>query len=186
MGWYFTNGATRSELIRELTEPRTDGATKCLRKYASGNTLWTVWEGPSGRWIGCDLLVKSRDGWGHKPMEESMGPCEVSCPLAFLEDVPEVASEDWRERVRRFHALKGVKAGERIVTHSGREYQVKSNIRGRIVASDSLGNLWRIKAANIASVTARPTCDKCGAEKLHSVGRRGKCWESFNAKPKGA
>ena len=95
MGWYFEYGASRADVIRELMRERTNGTAKgvTLAKFASGNTLWTVEEvtttdGPSHRYIGCYLLQRSSDGWGYKPMDESMGPCQQSCPPKFLDMVP--------------------------------------------------------------------------------------------------
>lgn len=102
MGWYYTHGASRADIIREITEPQASGLVT-VRKFTSGNTLWTVHDGPSGRWLGCYLLSRSRDGWGYKPMEESMGPYYYSCPLAFLAEAP-IACPEWRDGVRKYHA----------------------------------------------------------------------------------
>ena len=41
-------------------------------------------------------------GWGYKDMEERVGPCYYSCPLAYLDMVP-TANEGWRNRVREYH-----------------------------------------------------------------------------------
>ncbi len=112
MGWLFTKGSTRKELIAELTaNSEYNGVVRrCLRHTAVGNVLWTVWE-VSGhpekgiyRYIGCDLLACQRGfGWGYKNMSESMGPFYYSCPLAYLDMVP-VANQEWRDKVREYHA----------------------------------------------------------------------------------
>lgn len=114
MGWYFTDGASRSDLIRELTQDRgvDDNGNRfshCIRFCARGNVLWSVWKDQCGRWIGCDLMQRSDIGWGHKPMEESMGPCYWSCPLAYLAMVP-VANQGWRNGVVEYHTLRKRKA----------------------------------------------------------------------------
>lgn len=112
MGWFY-GSRSRPELIDEIctaTEHR-----KVLRRFFSGNTMWTVEEvtipeesGPvTKRFIGCYLI--QRDGphnWGYKPLEESMGPCVVTCPLAFLDMVPDpgMYATEWRARVRKYHA----------------------------------------------------------------------------------
>lgn len=101
MGWYYTYGATRRDVIRELTENR---SAIVERRACVGNVLWTVEHNLSGRWIGCYLLSRGTgDGWGHKPMSEAMGPYYYSCPLSFLDAVPE-ADAAWRARVREYHA----------------------------------------------------------------------------------
>jgi hypothetical protein len=127
MGWLFTPGSTLKSQIAERTKGwqhvTPDGMTvnstslaHCYRGGAFSGVLWTVWERtfekngqqvrPTERWIGCDLLQFSKHdlGWGYKDMEESMGPYFYSCPLKYLDMVPQVASESWREGVRQYHA----------------------------------------------------------------------------------
>lgn len=125
MGWLFTPGSTRRNLIAERTkgwERTTDGMTvkterlaHCYRGGIFSGVLWTVWERtfekdgeqvqPTERWIGCDLLEYSKrdEGWGYKDMDESVGPFYYSCPLSYLEMVPVVSNEEWRQCVRDFH-----------------------------------------------------------------------------------
>lgn len=127
MGWLFKSGSNRQGLIEERTKGwehvTADNMTvtsKCLAHCYRGNVfsgvLWTVWERtfekdgeqvqPTERRIGCDLLQYSKadEGWGYKDMEESMHPYYYSCPLRYLDMVPEVASEEWRRGVREHHA----------------------------------------------------------------------------------
>lgn len=129
MGWSF-GWDTRRELIEHLTENQTneytpDGQTEkiktvrtCLKHCFKGSpfkgTLWTVWEitrirpgedkpFETDRYIGCDLLQYYREHrWGYKDLCESMGPCQVNCPLSYLDMVP-VANAEWREHVKRYH-----------------------------------------------------------------------------------
>jgi hypothetical protein len=117
MGWLFTSGQTRSELIHRRTKSWANEEAgleaKCLEHCTVGNVLWTVWEhrhrdGAVQRYIGCDLMAPQRGyGWGYKDMEESMGPCYYSCPLKYLDQVPEPDSryaKEWRGKVRAYHA----------------------------------------------------------------------------------
>lgn len=129
MGWLFTVGSTRKQLIAERTENWTrDGAegvtvkTTCLAHCYRGNVysgvLWAVWERtfikdgqqtqPNERWITCDLLRYQKDyGWGYKDLDESMHPYFYSCPLGYLELVPLDqfgGNAEWREGVRSYHA----------------------------------------------------------------------------------
>lgn len=116
MGSTFIHGADRKYIIANLTKSeegkRKDGTPwkyETLRKCAVGNVLWTVREVTEGekkeRFIGCDLLLPDKSGWGYKDMSESMHPYYYTCPLAYLDEVP-VACEEWRALVREHHAKK--------------------------------------------------------------------------------
>jgi len=123
MGWYYTYGASRADLIRELTESRKSEETgwerKALTFCTAGNVLWTVWEitqpdGSSNRHIGCDLLHRSKEGWGYKPMDEDMEPCYYTCPLAYLELVPDSQGRpEWRTKVRAYWAQRQARMATR-------------------------------------------------------------------------
>lgn len=127
MGWYYGAHSLKDQ-IAELIQDRENHKTiaHCVR----GNTLWTVGETPSGRYIGCYLLQNGgRDsGWGYKPMEESMGPCEVTCPLSYLDMVPDPGSyaTEWRKKVREYHARVGqkIEAGQVVKLTNGQEYRI--------------------------------------------------------------
>jgi hypothetical protein len=106
MGWYYAN-QSRAATIQELTARHT------LRKFTSGNTLWTVHELADGsRFIGCYLMQKSGTDWGYKPMDESMHPYYYSCPLAFLAMVP-VACQEWRDGVQAYHVKRNARLSAR-------------------------------------------------------------------------
>lgn len=118
MGWYFSH-QSRSELIAELIAPReTERISAQIIAHAlRGNVLWSVAEmtakvdgvhrdlapGQSLRYIRCDLLERSGDQWGYKPLDESMHPYYYSCPLGYLAMAPE-QSAAWREGIRTYHA----------------------------------------------------------------------------------
>jgi hypothetical protein len=99
----------------------------CYRGGVYSGVLWAVWERiftkdgqtvrPTERWITCDLLRFRKDfGWGYKDMEESMHPYYYSCPLSYLELVPidqYGGNAEWREGVRRYHALQAEKRQRR-------------------------------------------------------------------------
>lgn len=113
MGWTITPGASRRDIISDrIRDEESDRQRRrCLAHAVRGNVLWTVWEitrlpgGEADRYIGCDLLgTDGEKNWGYKDLEESMGPCQVNCPLKFLSLVPRVTNEGWREQVRRHHA----------------------------------------------------------------------------------
>lgn len=120
MGWDFTKDASKADIVKECLS----GGAKPTEYFPIaqkivGNCLWVVFEHNSqdrnARFIALYLLEKQRGfGWGYKPMEESMGPYEVSCPLQFLEITPLPVSPyaaSWREKVREYH---GKKAADRL------------------------------------------------------------------------
>lgn len=117
MGWLFTPGQSRSQLIERLIRHDDNERARhlTLAHCVRGNVLWTVREvtfkttesgylpGFPQRYIGCDLMACQRGfGWGYKDMSESMGPCYYHCPLAYLDRVPE-ANAEWRAAVRLWH-----------------------------------------------------------------------------------
>lgn len=117
MGWYYTYGAAKQDIISELLQGwETDKAkVHTLASSVKGNVLWTVKEyldkesGGIKRYICCDLLGDGGDGWGYKPMDESMGPLYYDCPLHYLNMVPDPGgfATSWREKVRHYHGARG-------------------------------------------------------------------------------
>jgi len=118
MGWYFSR-QTRDQLIRELIKPQAgdQARSEVIAHALRGNVLWSVVqvtakqagvfdrkEAEPRTFIRCDLLERSGDKWGYKPLDESMHPYYYTCPLAYLEMAP-VQSEAWREGVRAYHRL---------------------------------------------------------------------------------
>jgi hypothetical protein len=118
MGWTYSTGwETRQTLVNHLTRTETnDTRTRtCITSCVRGNVLWSVWEiiypdKPAKRYIGCDLLQNGghNRGWGYKDMCESVHPYYYSCPLKYLELVPEVANQEWRDKVTKYHATRKI------------------------------------------------------------------------------
>ena len=143
MGWTFTPGWNRKDLINDCTkgwdlhaeDNTVIGRCNTLKWCTVGNVLWSVCEtritagpkaGKADRWIRCDILSNGGvDGWGCKTMEESMGPNYYTCPPAYLDMVPCPDSEyarDWREiilnkakEVKNQHRLlKSLRPGDKV------------------------------------------------------------------------
>ncbi len=162
MGWSFIDQQSRQGLIAHLTRSESSNgiARQCLRHCSSGNVLWTVWEvtGPEAqvqRYIGCDLLACQRGlGWGYKDMCESMGPCYYTCPLAYLEMVPE-ANAEWRIQVRAYHAARArrVDVGDVLVFEGLAipEARIVSR-RGRSLIGEYAGCRYRLPPRVLARV----------------------------------
>ncbi len=97
MGWTFTSGAVRADIIADRIESWSNDthAGQTIRHCLKGNVLWTVRAiidkatRRIERYIGCDLLQRQRGfGWGYKDPCESMHPYYYTCPLAYLDMVP--------------------------------------------------------------------------------------------------
>lgn len=113
MGWWFTQNATKKNIIAKLIKDEENESAKwtTITHCVRGNILWIVREmfykkeNKTERYIQCSILGAEKDyGWGSKDMEESMGPCYYSCPLKYLDLVPEPKSEyskEWRDKVRK-------------------------------------------------------------------------------------
>ena len=126
MGWTFTYDSTKSDIIKELTanEENADRVWTTLAKTVRGNVLWAVREkrdkktGQASRFILCCLLGTGGrpHDWGYKDMCESMGPFYYNCPLSYLKMVPEVANQEWRDKVLAYHAHRRmkIKVGDRL------------------------------------------------------------------------
>jgi len=109
MGWLFTVGQSRKELIQARITgwKNQEGNSRCLAHCTRGNVLWSVWEvylqstGQIRHFIACDLMQKS-GGWGYKDLSEIEHPMYFSCPLKYLKMVP-VACQVWRNGVKEWH-----------------------------------------------------------------------------------
>ena len=116
--------------------------TKAMRGRISG-TLYSVWEHRlirrsdelvafSHRFIRIDVIKYHKPkadeggGWGYHPMTESAGPVEVSCPLKYLNMVPDPGgyATGWRERVRKWHAKR-----KKYKATLGEKVRVKAGLR---------------------------------------------------------
>lgn len=117
MGWDFTQGASKKNIIDQIIRS-SGGGGHCIAHCVRGNCLWTVFEESEGepdtrlRQIVLFLLGASKGDWGYKDMTESMHPYYYSCPLKYLDMVKQPTGEDsarWRENVRALAARKAVK-----------------------------------------------------------------------------
>lgn len=161
MGWTFTHGQSRAELIRLRTQgwDETDGTKyRCLDHRVVGNNLWTVFEKqsphphvPTERTIVLFMMQKSGESWGYKDIPEECGPYELSCPLQFLDMVPLPESPfaaEWREKVRKYHARvnQPITIGQEIMLLDGKRYtvlEVKPSIKASPVGGNKVYNIPR-------------------------------------------
>jgi hypothetical protein len=188
MGWTVQYGGTRRGTISELTRgwEGDNNIVKCLAKQFKGNafsgTLYAVFETtpkdcskPSYRWIFVALMryYPGRDGgWGYKDMDETCGPCEVSCPLKYLEMAGPLPEGDksyaggWRESVRKYWDerragaafAKTLKVGDKFMSKKSGGvfiYQENSIHKGSIIGREEDGFAsYRIKKVDIRPVPA--------------------------------
>jgi hypothetical protein len=86
--------------------------------------VWTIIDSSTGaeitRFIGCDIMHFRGGEWGSKSLDERSHPYYYSCPLGYLEMVPEECPE-WRAKVRAYHAKRAKKlvVGETYLATSG-------------------------------------------------------------------
>lgn len=162
MGWLFTQGSSKPDIIHKLTAPEENETRRweTLAHSVRGNILWAVveltykQEQSRKRFIVCYPLRSDRGyGWGYKDMDESMHPYQYSCPLKYLEMVPE-ANATWREGVRKYHQQrnKKVEVGQKISlinasipwviitsqrpllgVHDGTRYRVPRRMLGEVI-----------------------------------------------------
>jgi hypothetical protein len=114
MGWSYTCGAGKQEIVDDLTRTWEGGniQSETVARSVVGNHLWYVIEhtrkddDSKERFIALSLLGYNKGcGWGSKDMAEESHPYYYDCPLKFLDMAPP-ASEEWREKVRVYHEKK--------------------------------------------------------------------------------
>lgn len=161
--------SSRAELVAEVTKTyENDQQTLVAEKrYFSGNDLWVLFKRTSKvaptdieRFICLFKISRWGQGdWAYKPVEESMGPLEHSCPVSFIDAAqhpypngyPE-GYHDWRQTVREFHAKKLRKFNyhDRIKSVGGKEYSVVGFIgRASLKVLDDNGNVWRLRKTEV-------------------------------------
>lgn len=170
MGWSVMHDPwyNKPRLVEYLISERRLGKRHVVLKHAViGNHLWTVVERSSDgelpyRFIGLDLLMAGHDGsgWGYKDLCESMGLCELDCPVSFFDLVPEPpASESakgWRDEVRKFHALKRRAKKAAVpgltVMLGNHTYVLRTHLgrKGWLVEREFDGKQFRAPAAQVA------------------------------------
>ena len=113
MGWLFTPGASRRDLIHRLTSDsvaRTGEVhSKTIRYCLRGNNLWALTELCRGPYAGTKFIMlymlrkdSQVEGWGYKDIEESCGPYYLSCPKSYIKQASAPInkySADWRKAV---------------------------------------------------------------------------------------
>ena len=121
MGWSFRCDTSykRANLIEDLKDPKSLSPGYTMLKHRIvGNHHWYLYSTPEGKkTIGLNLMAgggrgTEKMGWGYKGISESMGPCEVDCPLSLLAeaDEPEGYAIAWRQKVREHHAAQKQRA----------------------------------------------------------------------------
>lgn len=158
MGWLFKHGATRRDIIEEVTGPQTNEAGhkwNTIKRAAVGNNLWAVIEhaepnGKTDRYIMLFKLAKSREGWGYKDIGEDCGPYEHDCPLSFFDLAPladddKSYARDWRERVRQAHARRNQKltVGQTVKLTNGQTVRI-SKLKPLLAQDTTTNRLYRI------------------------------------------
>ena len=180
MGWLYTQGQTKKELIDHLTNmDYADGRThECLAHSTRGNILWSVWkhEQKDGRIITvihCDLLGSQRDyGWGYKGMCEEVHPYYYTCPLKYLDMAHDYINSEWREKVRAHHAqadrAKSVGVGDCVELVGSTIPQV-TIVSTRPLIGVHMGRRYKIPRKMIGEILDRDAFDATMIKKENAV-----------------
>ena len=116
MGATVLIGYSRREMVSRLIGDDPRDSHYCVRKFFSGNDLWTLWKlkntdstHPSHYYIHLFKLTKVHGGWAYKAFGESDYPYTFSCPIAYLK-AAEPLREEWRAGVKEYWAARKAKA----------------------------------------------------------------------------
>lgn len=166
MGW--TSWHTdRRGMIADIykREENEYGIWNPLAKKLSGNDLWSVWEltckqgecaGTTERYIRLDLMRNFGGGqWGHKDMTEEMYPYTFSCPLKFLDMVPE--SQPLRYDYDQTNADGTPKPGAKTWRDHVREYWAQRRLPRKVKDGDvyQVRDGFRVSGVPLKEVTIR-------------------------------
>jgi hypothetical protein len=135
MGWsfHYQKMSAKEHVASILNSWNTSEHASVIAHKSIGRTLWLVVatfashpDKEKMRLIVAVLRDKQDGQWGEKEVSEDMGPCEVNCPLKFLELAPGDAgsySGDWRKRVIAYHNQPKPKVGDKY-TIGEHDYQL--------------------------------------------------------------
>ena len=193
MGWLF-GWYSRRELVEHLLQPFGSDdkrhVTSPIAHCFKGNNMWSVWERTDTsskvatlapgiearvpvvekhRYIVVFLLRRngSPAEWGYKDVSEDMGPCEINCPLSYLDMAPLDADSrgyqvEWRERVKAYWAkraagrevAKKLVRGQMFRSHGTEYYFIEQSSYQKkyVIAENAVGERYRIKKENIELV----------------------------------
>jgi hypothetical protein len=170
MGWSYGYGSTRMDEANQATagfdhkdsQGNVTGRTELIKRTFVGNTLYSLHRvtrldgTPDMVFAAVTLLQRSSDGWGHKCMDESMGPCFYDMPVGWLDELTEPMNDyarAWREKVRETHENRPQAGEERILNSRGvRVIVEKVNRTKAIVREIETGQRWRARIASLVKI----------------------------------
>lgn len=111
MGWDFTSGASRQDIVRSILEGfKSDVKVLGHASTCYGRRLWVTVQTDSLTPLVCLYLLDKQAGygWGYKDMDESMHPYYYDCPLKLLlgPGTHNQQSINWRAKVNEYHKQK--------------------------------------------------------------------------------
>jgi hypothetical protein len=124
-----------------------------------------VWEVSIGdvvsRYIGCDIIQKKAGEIRYKGMAEADGPYYYSCPMRYLDMVPQVANQEWRDIVIRRANVKKLEIKPGVIYQLNEGFLMKyiKVIRvydkDKFQAEDRNGRSFTIKRSYLSGATYR-------------------------------
>jgi hypothetical protein len=115
MGWdHSSHWSDKDDVVHYLKNAYKNAVIHHQTYEGGQHILWSVLCKPNDiankeeLLIVCDLIGYSTNGWGHKTMNEMMGPFYYSCPIHFLNltDESKYKNEGWRNKVTEYHNVK--------------------------------------------------------------------------------
>jgi hypothetical protein len=129
MGW---STYERGESLETCLASETSGMSIIKQKAGrdgSRTLRWFVVDNGNKRFVALAICEREDGGWSIKMLDESSGPCNVDCPLEFLDGLPEPVgfAVEWRKRVREYHATKAppLRPGPVYIRSSDAQYHNK-------------------------------------------------------------
>lgn len=158
MGWLFGH-YTRKSLVEHLTN---GNGVKTLKRCFKGNNMWAVQETKDGIVFACLYMLRGNPkvtndpcNWGYKDVDETMGPCDTSFPVSWLELLSPITSEyalEWREAVRkRGEAMKRCVVGSVWDDGEARYTVTKRRSPTSLVVQDERGFFYRISPLRLST-----------------------------------
>ena len=148
MGWSIHY---QGKSLEDCLKDEMQGLTVIKQKAArdgSRTLRWYLAENKGHRFVALAICERENNEWAIKVLDESSGPCNVDCPLSFLDGLPEPVgyAAQWRQRVRDFHATKvTLKKGTVFIRSSNKTYHNKEATLVSLSPLEVWFNGWRLK-----------------------------------------
>lgn len=149
MGTYYTDGASRRDIIEQIKREYNVKRAAFVGNTMHGLCLSQAY--PQEKYLVVFLLKPHPTGWGYKPVDESMGPVSThcTCPPALIDEASPTSiylgktrewAQEYRDASRRYWERRAAKLrAKKGKPESGKTYRLTG---GFGVPSIAGGNTW--------------------------------------------